>query len=75
MGGARDRCHAFRCPEGPAVPMHVVLLRGINVGGRNRVAMSDLRELFTALGFAPFLSSSSAMARCAGVPGRASEMV
>jgi uncharacterized protein (DUF1697 family) len=31
--------------------MHVALLRGINVGGRNMVAMSDLRTLFEALGF------------------------
>lgn len=29
--------------------VHVALLRGINVGGRNRVAMSDLRELCGAL--------------------------
>jgi uncharacterized protein (DUF1697 family) len=32
--------------------MYVALLRGINVGGHNRVAMSDLRELLGALGFA-----------------------
>ena len=32
---------------------HVALLRAINVGGRNRVAMADLRELFAHLGFAP----------------------
>lgn len=31
--------------------VHIALLRGINVGGRNRVAMSDLRSLFTTLGF------------------------
>lgn len=29
----------------------VALLRGINVGGRNRVPMGDLREMFTSLGF------------------------
>lgn len=29
----------------------VALLRGINVGGRNRVPMADLRETFTSLGF------------------------
>jgi uncharacterized protein (DUF1697 family) len=33
-----------------AMPTHVALLRGINVGGRNKVAMSDLRELFAGLG-------------------------
>lgn len=30
---------------------HVALLRGINVGGRNLVAMATLREMFEALGF------------------------
>ncbi len=34
------------------VPTHVALLRGINVGGRNKVAMADLRELVAALGHA-----------------------
>lgn len=29
---------------------HVALLRGINVGGRNRVAMADLRQVVTSLG-------------------------
>jgi uncharacterized protein (DUF1697 family) len=29
---------------------HVALLRGINVGGRNKVPMSDLREVVTSLG-------------------------
>lgn len=29
---------------------HVALLRGINLGGRNRVAMADLRALVTGLG-------------------------
>ncbi|CAM3428231.1 DUF1697 domain-containing protein [Stackebrandtia soli] len=29
----------------------VALLRGVNVGGHNKVAMADLRNLFTALGF------------------------
>jgi uncharacterized protein (DUF1697 family) len=32
--------------------MHVALLRGINVGGRATVTMSDLRKLFEDLGFA-----------------------
>jgi uncharacterized protein (DUF1697 family) len=31
---------------------HVALLRAINVGGRNRVSMSDLRALLTDLGLA-----------------------
>jgi uncharacterized protein (DUF1697 family) len=29
---------------------HVALLRGINVGGRNKVAMADLREVVATLG-------------------------
>jgi uncharacterized protein (DUF1697 family) len=31
--------------------IHIALLRGINVGGHNLVAMSDLRQLFADLGF------------------------
>ncbi len=31
---------------------YVAMLRSINVGGRNRVAMADLRALVTSLGFA-----------------------
>jgi uncharacterized protein (DUF1697 family) len=33
------------------MPMHIALLRGINVGGRNMIAMSDLRNFLGALGF------------------------
>jgi uncharacterized protein (DUF1697 family) len=29
---------------------HVALLRGVNVGGRNRIAMADLRAVVTSLG-------------------------
>jgi uncharacterized protein (DUF1697 family) len=32
------------------MPTHVALLRGINLGGRNRVAMADLRSLVSELG-------------------------
>jgi uncharacterized protein (DUF1697 family) len=32
------------------VPTYVALLRGINVGGRNKVAMADLRDVVTSLG-------------------------
>ena len=31
---------------------YVALLRGINVGGKNKVPMADLRETFEADGFA-----------------------
>ena len=34
------------------MPTHVALLRGINVGGRNKVAMADLREVVASLGYA-----------------------
>jgi uncharacterized protein (DUF1697 family) len=34
------------------MPTHVALLRGINVGGRNKVAMPELREVVTSLGHA-----------------------
>jgi len=32
------------------MPSHVALLRGINVGGRNKVAMADLRKVVESLG-------------------------
>jgi uncharacterized protein (DUF1697 family) len=32
------------------MPRYLALLRGINVGGRNKVAMAELRELATGLG-------------------------
>jgi len=34
------------------MPTHVALLRGINLAGRNKVAMADLREVVTSLGHA-----------------------
>ena len=33
------------------MPKHVVLLRGINLGSRNRIAMPELREALEAAGF------------------------
>jgi uncharacterized protein (DUF1697 family) len=33
------------------MPVHIALLRGINVGGRNLVSMSELRDLLATLGF------------------------
>jgi uncharacterized protein (DUF1697 family) len=56
-------------PEGQVrqnldVPTHVALLRGINVGGRNRVAMADLREVVTSLGHsdvATYIQSGNVM--------------
>lgn len=34
------------------MPTHLALLRGINVGGHNRLAMADLRGVMTSLGHA-----------------------
>jgi uncharacterized protein (DUF1697 family) len=34
------------------MPIHVALLRGINVGGQNPIAMADLRDLLGELGLA-----------------------
>lgn len=34
------------------MPTHIALLRAINVGGRNIIAMAALREMFESLGFA-----------------------
>jgi len=36
--------------QNDGMPTHVALLRGINVGGRNRVAMADLHEVVPGLG-------------------------
>ncbi len=33
------------------MPLYIALLRGINVGGRNMLSMSDLKNLLTALHF------------------------
>jgi uncharacterized protein (DUF1697 family) len=48
------RCHCDANPssrwQNDGVPTHIALLRGINVGGRNRVAMADLREVVLGLG-------------------------
>jgi uncharacterized protein (DUF1697 family) len=50
------------------LPIYLALLRGINVGGHKPVAMADLRELLTALGFADarsVLQSGNLIGRCA----------
>ena len=33
------------------MPTYIALLRGINVGGRNKIPMADLREMFASVGF------------------------
>jgi uncharacterized protein (DUF1697 family) len=47
---------------------YVALLRGVNVGGNKMVAMAELRDMLTALGFADaktLLQSGNAVFRCA----------
>jgi uncharacterized protein (DUF1697 family) len=46
---------------------HIALLRGINVGGHNRIAMADLRALVADLGFldgTTLLQSGNLVFRC-----------
>ena len=46
----------------------IALLRGINVGGRNKLPMQDLRELLTELGcegVRTYIQSGNAVFRCA----------
>jgi uncharacterized protein (DUF1697 family) len=46
---------------------HLALLRGINVGGHKQVAMADLRDVLTQLGFADarsLLQSGNLVFRC-----------
>jgi uncharacterized protein (DUF1697 family) len=55
------------------VGTHVLLLRGVNVGGHNRVPMADLRALLAALGcedVTTYLQSGNAVCRSTAVPGR-----
>jgi uncharacterized protein (DUF1697 family) len=50
------------------MPRYLALLRGINVGGHNKVAMADLRDLAAALGLADattYIQSGNLMFSCA----------
>lgn len=50
------------------MPRYLALLRGINVGGRNKVAMADLRLIATDLGFtdvATYIQSGNLVFSCA----------
>jgi uncharacterized protein (DUF1697 family) len=52
--GGNGSCHVERDVKGHTriiMPMHVALLRGINVGTAKRVAMADLKALFEDLGY------------------------
>lgn len=50
----------------------VAMLRGVNVGGRNRLAMADLRNVASALGFrdvTTYLQSGNVVLTGPGTPG------
>jgi hypothetical protein len=51
------------------VTVHIALLRAINVGGHAKIAMSDLHNMFAALGFSdtPTLLQSGNVVFHAGV--------
>src|SRR5215207_8627128 len=51
------------------MPTYVALLRAINIAGRTRVGMEDLRQLFVALGHADvktYLQSGNVIFTCPG---------
>ncbi|HEY8474368.1 MAG TPA: DUF1697 domain-containing protein [Natronosporangium sp.] len=54
------------------MPTHIALLRGINVGGRNRLAMADLRRVAASLGHtevATYIQSGNLVFTPAGSAG------
>jgi hypothetical protein len=58
------------------VPTYVVLLRGINLGSKRRVAMADLRELLEGLGYddvRTHLQSGNVVLRTHRLRGRGEE--
>jgi len=51
------------------MPRYLALLRGINVGGRNKVAMADLRDVAAAVGLADattYIQSGNLLFSCDG---------
>jgi len=57
---------------------YVALLRGINLGGHNKVSMPDLRALFGSLGdedAATYLRSGNVIFKGAGGPGKLTEAI
>ena len=53
---------------------YVALLRGINVGGKNKLPMADLRDAFTAAGCTAvrtYIQSGNVVFEAALDPGRA----
>lgn len=59
------------------MPTHVALLRGINVGGRSKVAMADLREVVSSLGHtdvATYIQSGNVVFTAADAPSLAADL-
>ncbi|MCX6433942.1 MAG: DUF1697 domain-containing protein [Actinobacteria bacterium] len=59
----------------PAVSLFVVLLRGINVGGRNRLPMADLRSALTADGLDEVRTYIQSGNIVLGTPARSADVV
>jgi len=58
------------------VPRYAVLLRGINLGSTNKIAMADLRELLADAGFTDIrthLNSGNVILSAPSVPGKVIE--
>jgi uncharacterized protein (DUF1697 family) len=58
--------------------MYVALVRGINLGGRNKVSMADLRALIAGLGaedVATYVQSGNVIFRSADGPGKLTEAI
>jgi len=59
------------------VPTHVALLRGINVAGRNKVAMADLRQVVSSLGHtevSTYIQSGNVVFTAADAPSLAADL-
>ena len=57
---------------------HILLMRGVNVGGHNRLPMADLRALLSSLGYtdvATYLQSGNAVCSADGSPGKVAAQV
>jgi len=57
---------------------HILLMRGVNVGGHNRLPMADLRALLSSLGYtdvATYLQSGNAVCNADGSPGKVAAQV
>jgi len=60
------------------VTTHILLMRGVNVGGHNRLPMADLRALLTNLGYtdvATYLQSGNAVCNAEGSPAEVEAQV